>query len=75
MGIKTPWALSSDEVWRKTHRLGGKCFFVCGFLMFACAFLPNLKIAFLMTMITILIITIIPTVMSYIWWKKEQNNQ
>ena len=24
MGIKTPWTISSEEVWRKTHRLGGK---------------------------------------------------
>jgi len=24
VGIRTPWTLSSDEVWEKTHRLGGK---------------------------------------------------
>lgn len=24
VGIKTPWTLSSDEVWQKTHRLTGK---------------------------------------------------
>jgi uncharacterized membrane protein len=24
VGIKTPWTLSSEEVWNKTHRLGGK---------------------------------------------------
>ena len=25
-GIKTPWTLSSDRVWNKTHRIGGKMF-------------------------------------------------
>lgn len=25
-GIRTPWTLSSDAVWEKTHRLGGKLF-------------------------------------------------
>ena len=26
VGIRTPWTLSSDEVWRKTHVLGGNLF-------------------------------------------------
>lgn len=26
IGIRTPWTLSSDRVWEKTHRLGGKMF-------------------------------------------------
>lgn len=30
VGIKTPWTLSSDEVWRRTHRLGGWLFVVLG---------------------------------------------
>lgn len=73
MGIKTPWALSSEEVWRKTHRLGGKCFFVCGILMIGCAFVPNLKVSFWLTMICVFVIAMIPSIMSYIWWRREQN--
>ena len=30
VGIRTPWTLSSDAVWEKTHRLGGKLFIVSG---------------------------------------------
>ncbi|MFC6614250.1 SdpI family protein [Halopenitus salinus] len=26
VGIRTPWTLSSDEVWNRTHRLGGRLF-------------------------------------------------
>jgi uncharacterized membrane protein len=26
IGIRTPWTMSSDKVWEKTHRLGGKLF-------------------------------------------------
>lgn len=29
-GIRTPWTLASDEVWAKTHDLGGKMFLVAG---------------------------------------------
>lgn len=30
LGIRTPWALESDSVWLKTHRLVGRLFFVGG---------------------------------------------
>ncbi len=29
-GIRTPWALSDDDNWRKTHQLGGSLFFGWG---------------------------------------------
>jgi uncharacterized membrane protein len=30
IGIRTPWTLSSDRVWEKTHRVGGKLFKIAG---------------------------------------------
>lgn len=27
VGIRTPWTLSNDHVWRKTHRIGGRMMF------------------------------------------------
>jgi len=30
IGIRTPWSLSSENVWNKTHRLGGRFFMVWG---------------------------------------------
>jgi uncharacterized membrane protein len=33
IGIKTPWTLANDEVWLKTHRLGGGLFVISGFIM------------------------------------------
>jgi uncharacterized membrane protein len=32
VGIRTPWTLSNPEVWKKTHRLGGKLFKICALL-------------------------------------------
>jgi uncharacterized membrane protein len=32
VGIRTPWTLSNEEVWEKTHRIGGKVFKACGLL-------------------------------------------
>ena len=33
IGIRTPWTLASDEVWSRTHRLGGKVFILIGLFM------------------------------------------
>jgi uncharacterized membrane protein len=35
IGIRTPWTLASDEVWFRTHRLGGKLFVLAGLVLFA----------------------------------------
>lgn len=74
-GIKTPWTLSSEEVWHKTHRLGGKCFFLAGLLLLVCPFLPlKATLIYTLTLICVLIASLIPTIMSYLWWRQEQKN-
>ena len=40
VGIRTPWTLSSEEVWNKVHRFGGKVFMFCGIIMFLTGFAP-----------------------------------
>lgn len=36
MGIRTPWALSSDENWARTQRFGGYVMFAAGLVVFGC---------------------------------------
>ena len=74
IGIRTPWTLSSDTVWRKTHRTGGWLMVVGGFVLAASVFLPHG--AFLPLLIAaILIVAVIPVVQSYILWKREQHDR
>lgn len=40
VGIRTPWTLSSETVWNKTHRFGGKVFMIGGLIMIVTAFVP-----------------------------------
>ncbi|MBO8128677.1 MAG: SdpI family protein [Peptococcaceae bacterium] len=40
VGIRTPWTLASEEVWRKTHRVGGFAFVLAGIISILAAFLP-----------------------------------
>ncbi len=40
IGIRTPWTLSNEEVWNKTHRVGGKVFIALGLIMISGIFFP-----------------------------------
>src|SRR4051812_44283622 len=72
IGIRTPWTLSSDTVWRKTHRTGGYLMVLGGLLVAACAALPHA--AFAPLLITVILVMVgIPVVQSYILWKREQS--
>ena len=71
IGIRTPWTLSSDTVWRKTHRTGGFLFVIAGLVLAAGSFAP--RGVFLPLLVgTIVIVSLIPVVQSYVLWKKEQ---
>jgi uncharacterized membrane protein len=41
VGIRTPWTLADDDVWFRTHRLGGKLFVAGGILTMLGALLPT----------------------------------
>lgn len=51
-GIKNPWTLANEEVWTKTHRLGGYGFILSGIFAFLSIFLQN-AVAFKVMMIGI----------------------
>ena len=70
VGIKTPWALSNTEVWNKTHRLAGYLFFFGGLLTIAISFFLREYALFIALMVIIAVMVIIPTVMSYVWFRQ-----
>lgn len=41
LGVRTPWTLSSEYTWEKTHRLAGRLFFCVGFICLLAAFTVN----------------------------------
>ncbi|MGI6036603.1 MAG: SdpI family protein [Limnochordia bacterium] len=40
VGIRTPWTLADEEVWRRTHRVGGRLWVIAGFIGLIAALLP-----------------------------------
>lgn len=73
-GLKTPWTLSDEEIWRKTHRLGGKTMFAAGVLSLIIGWpLAGNRTSFIILAI-LLFSVLIPILMSYIWWRQKYGN-
>lgn len=71
VGIRTPWTLSSEKVWQKTHRLGGVLFVLFGLIMMAMPHLTR-KYGMILFVIAISVTVLVPIVASYIFYKKEK---
>ena len=69
IGIRTPWTLSSDTVWAKTHVLGGLLFKICGVIAILGILSPNLALLFLV--VPLLAASAIAVVYSYILFRSE----
>ena len=69
VGIKLPWTLESEDNWNATHRLAGKLWVVGGILQMTFVFVPEMSNFLLAAMI--LLMVLIPTVYSYLYYKKH----
>lgn len=69
VGIKTPWTLDNDEVWTKTHRLGGYLMFAAGVLAVLMAFVDQ-GFTFFLVIGAVILAALIPTVYSYLLYQK-----
>jgi len=67
VGIRTPWTLQSDEVWRKTHELARLTMLAGGTVVFLAA-LGGMGFGLLMVLV--LASVLIPAVWSYIFSQK-----
>ncbi len=69
IGIKVPWTLHSEENWRRTHRLGGWMFMLCGVAMMLSAVIA--AEFFLGLMLGVILATaFVPMIYSYILYRK-----
>jgi len=73
IGIRTPWTLENEIIWTKTHRFAGKLWVIGGvFILLITFFTPQSKMTML-TIIGTLALALIPTVHSYILYKRQPN--
>lgn len=70
LGIKTPWTLESEEVWKLTHILAGKLWIVGGLLVVIFSLVIPENINFYLFLTITAIISIVPIVYSYLIFRK-----
>jgi uncharacterized membrane protein len=69
IGIRTPWTLSSEKVWDKTHKIGGKLFKIAGIIALAAIFFQSFALFFII--VPVIMIAIYTVVYSYFEYQKE----
>ena len=70
VGIRTPWTLSNDVVWEKTHKFGGKVFVFMGIMFLLSSFFSNRGFYTIFILIFVSIAYIF--YYSYVQFKKEE---
>ncbi|HSA54140.1 MAG TPA: DUF1648 domain-containing protein [Gemmatimonadaceae bacterium] len=70
MGIRTPWTLSSETVWMKTHRVGGYLIVAAGLLLIASAFVRSTVFSYVAIGATAAA-ALTTLVYSYLVWRAE----
>ncbi|MBO3097061.1 SdpI family protein [Gelidibacter pelagius] len=73
IGIRTPWTLENERVWKETHKLGGKLWFIGGIIVVLSSLMLDNKQNFTLFLIITTILALVPVVYSYIRFKKEMN--
>ncbi|GAK76930.1 SdpI family protein [Nonlabens sp. Asnod3-H03] len=72
VGIRTPWTLENENVWRKTHRVGAILFITSGIIILITSLLFDMQIAFYATIGTAFAIVAWTFIYSYTLYKKLQ---
>jgi uncharacterized membrane protein len=68
IGIRTPWTLSNDVVWDRTHQLGARLFKLAAVLILLGIFWPNLSIYFIM--VPVIVVAVVTIVASYFFYRR-----
>ena len=71
MGIRTPWTMENENVWRATHRLAGKTFMLGGAVTVIAALLPP-SVRPWIAIGALCIAGFIPVIYSYVVWRRER---
>jgi len=69
IGIRTPWTISDEKVWARTHRLGGKLFKAAAILTLPGMLLPNYAILFVL--VPVVVVALVCVVYSYVIYRRE----
>ncbi len=67
-GIRTPWTLTNETVWERTHRFGGWVFVIGGLVNVVLSFIPAMRFYSLLAIVLIMVLS--STVYSYVAYQR-----
>lgn len=70
VGIRTPWTLSNERVWKRTHEVGGKLFKACGAVALLGLVFPDIALVFVIA--PVIATAAFCTIFSYVEFKKDK---
>jgi uncharacterized membrane protein len=70
IGIRTPWTLSNDRVWERTHRIGGKLFKITGIAAFAGIAFQKYALYFIL--VPVIAVSVFVVVYSFLIYQQEK---
>lgn len=70
-GVRTPWTMSSDYSWEKTHRWAGRLFVLTGVVTLVAWFATDPKTAAWVMIASMVATAMISVVLSYVFWKND----
>ncbi|HUQ80377.1 MAG TPA: DUF1648 domain-containing protein [Gemmatimonadaceae bacterium] len=70
-GIRTPWTLSSEDVWTRSHRVGGYAMVAAGLMTIAGAFLGR-GVGLGLALGSMVLGSVVPVVYSYVLWSRQR---
>ena len=74
IGIRTPWTLENETVWKKTHALAGKLWFIGGLAIIISSLTTNKNFNSIFFISITIIIAVIPLIYSFLEFNKIKAN-
>jgi uncharacterized membrane protein len=74
IGVRTPWTLENETVWKKTHLLTGRLWFWMGLILLVFSFFLPKDILNKVFFISVIIMVLIPIVYSYGIYQDEMKS-
>lgn len=72
IGFRTPWTLSNEIVWQKTHKLGGTLFKIAAIIILIGAIIPKYAIIFIL--VPLLLVSGVTLVYSFVIWRQVKTS-
>jgi len=69
MGIRTPWTLENETVWKETHKMSGKLWFFGGAILTLLALALPAESSLTVFLVGVAILAVVPVIFSYMKYK------